>query len=255
MDELFDIFDVLSNLDDLTDLTDHADALLTALDGMDYIDLDASDLSMLDDLARFGADDFVGVGDAFDSGGDFVDLSDAFADPDLDLEYTEWHLLDDVADPSLFDDSADFTEFVAGEVDDYPEHLLDGVEEVSYDPLVNPENRGMMGEWRSYDDGTSEIRLFDHNDQIETTLHHELAHHLFDTHPGLVERIAVNMSDNPLLEHLEVNLDKYETSEQAEEFAADAFSYYKAKPELLHEIAPEIYETIASWWRSQGAVT
>ena len=250
MDELFDIFDALSNLGDLTDLTDHADALLIALDGMDYIDLDASDLSMLDDLASFGD-----VADAFDSAGDFVDSTDVFTDPELDLEYTEWHSLDDVTDPSLFDDSADFTEFVAGEVDDYPEHLLDGVEEVSYDPLVNPENRSMMGEWVSYDDGTSEIRLFDHSDQIETTLHHELAHHLFDTHPDLVERIAVKMSDNPLLEHLEVNLDKYEASKQAEEFAADAFSYYKAKPELLHEIAPEIYETIASWWRSQGAVT
>jgi len=96
VDELFDIFDALSNLGDLTDLTDHADALLTALDGMDYIDFDASGISMLDDLATFGTDDFGGV-DAFDSVGDFVDSTDAFADPDLDLEYTEWHSLDDFA--------------------------------------------------------------------------------------------------------------------------------------------------------------
>lgn len=156
MDELFDIFDALSTLGDLTDLTDHADALLTALDGLDYIDLDASDLLMLDDLAAYGADDFGGVADAFDSAGIFVDSSDAFADPEFDLEYTEWHSVDPMTDPNLFDDSADFTEFVAGEVDDYPEHLLDGVEEVSYDPFPNPENRNTAGECWHYDDGSVE---------------------------------------------------------------------------------------------------
>lgn len=244
MDELFDIFDVLSNLDDLTDLTDHADALLTALDGMDYIDLDASDLSMLDDLAAFGTDDPGAVAD-------FANSSDAFADPSLDLEYTEWQSIDDLADPVLADDVGDFGEFVATEVDDYPEHLLDGVEEVSYDPLPNPEDRNTAGECWQYDDGSVEIKLFDHSDQIETTLHHELAHHLFDTHPDWVEKISMHMSDNPLLDHLEVNLDEYEASERAEEFAADAFSFYKAKPELLYEKAPEVYETIANLWENE----
>ena len=249
MDELFDIFDALSNLGDLTDLTDHADALLTALDGMDYIDFDASGLSMLDDLATFGTGDFGGV-DAFDSVGDFVDSTDAFADPDLDLEYTEWHSLDDFAEPSAVDFS-DVGEFVAQELDAYPDQLLLGLDGVEYHPEPNPE---CLGFWEPHGD-SAHIELFDHQESIDLTLHHEMAHHLMATHQDLLDLVAPDMAESPMLEHFGIDLSSYPANQQPKEFVAEAFGFFKTKPEMLQQVDPALYEKFAGWWQTHEAVT
>ncbi len=79
MDELFDTFDAVSSLSDISDLADHSDTILSALDGLDFIELDAGDLSLLDDLSTFSPDDFGSVADAFH-------VTDTFIDTDVNTD-------------------------------------------------------------------------------------------------------------------------------------------------------------------------
>ncbi len=129
---------------------------------------------------------------------------------------------------------------------------MEGVEKLSYDPLPNAENPNLAGQWIAFDDDSAEIRLFDHQEAIGSTLHHEVAHHLIDTHPDLLEQVTPHISGSPLLDQLHVDLHEYNLADQPEEFAADAFSYFKTKPELLHEIDPALYKTIATWWQNHA---
>ena len=240
MDELFDIFDAVSSLDDLTDLTDHADTLLTALDGLDYVNFDADDLMGLDDLATFGADDVGSVIDSFDPG-EALD-SGSFMD-------AEWDSFDDVvaADSVDYGDVAQFVEDQAG---DYPDHLLDGLDYIKYHPQPHPD---FLGQWDARD-GIPHIDLFDHQEDIGMTLHHEIAHELMARNPDLLEEIAPQMGSSPMLEHLENLLSKYPATEQPDEFAAETFAYFKTKPELLQQLDPILYETWSNCWENLMSV-
>ena len=243
MDEFLDIFDTVSALGDLTDLTDHANTLLTALDGLDYLDFDADGLSALDDLATFGPDDFVSVADAFDP-------TDAFVDPDLDSDYTEWHSLDNFADPSPAD-FVDVDQFVVNELANYPAHLLGGLNGLpEYQPKVDLENPTCTGWWNP--DGT--IKLIDHIESLPLTLHHEMAHSLMAGYPDLLEEIAPHMANSPMLERLDINWADYAPEQQPREFVVETFAYFRTKPGSLQELDPALYDTFATWWQNHAGV-
>jgi len=244
MDELFDIFDVVSSLD-VTDLADHADTLLTALDGLDYINLDADDLSMLADLASFGPEDMANVADG-------LDFTDGFIDPDLHSDVVtdgDWVAFDDVADPSDID-FGDTQQFVADELATYPDHLFGGLDSIEYHTEPNPD---YLGFWEPHG-ASAHIELFDHQESIDLTLHHEMAHHLMATHPDLFDEIAPHMTESPMRDFLGIDLSTYPLDQQPGEFVAETFGFFKTKPELFQQFDPELYDKFAGWWQANGGV-
>jgi hypothetical protein len=241
MDELLDLFDVVAALDDVSDLADHADTLLEALDTLDYIDLDVDDLGALDDLAGLGAHEGASVFDWFDQS-----AVDSFSD-------ASWVPLDaaTLTDMAHIEDVA---QFVGGELADYPHDLLHGLSGIDYHPDPHPNNPGLLGLW-STDGQSAQINLFDHQESLGETLHHEMGHHLMVTNPDLFEKIVPHMSKSPLLGDLGDFLSGYPAAEQPEEFAAEAFASFKTKPALLQQLDPNLYETVSNWWQRQATVT
>lgn len=248
MDELFDIFDTVSALGDITDLTDHADTLLTALDGLDYISLDPDDLAALDDLAAFGADDIGGVTDWFDH-------NEILVDPDIptdSLSDANWVSFDDAALPDALE-FGDVGQFLTGELADYPHHFLDHLDGIDYHPQPDAADSSLLGTWTA-DGDSAHIDLFDHQESIDGTLHHEMAHHLMALNSGLFDEIGPQMPESPMLGHLDDFLSAYAPAERPGEFAAETFAFFKTKPELLQQLDPALYETIANWWQTHAAV-
>ncbi|HEY5892949.1 MAG TPA: hypothetical protein VIT91_06925 [Chthoniobacterales bacterium] len=241
MDELFDIFDAVSDLGNLTDLTDHADTLLTALDALDYIDIDVSDLSMLDDLASFGPEDMTSIVDSFDPADMFIDTnldSDTFTD-------SSWLSFDDVANPGEID-FGDVESFVNYELSGYPDHLCSRLDGVIYHPEPSPDT---LGFWEPHG-ASAHIELYDHQESIGLTLHHEMAHHLMAKHSDLFEEIAPHMTASPILNHLGIDLSDYTPEQRPEEFVAETFAFFKTKPELFQQFDPALYAKFANWWHT-----
>lgn len=245
MDEFFDLFEAVSALDDVSELADHADTLMDALEGLDYINLEPDDLAALDDLAAFGSDGFGSLTDWFDHNEMLVDPdihTDSFSD-------ANWVSFDDTALPDARE-FGDVGQFVSGELADYPHHFFDRLDGIDYHPEPNPK---FLGEWIP-DGDSAHINLFDHQESIDGTLHHEMAHHLMALSPELFDEIGPHMAGSPMMGHLDDFLSAYSPAEQPEEFAAETFSFFKTKPELLQQLDPSLYKTIANWWQTHAAV-
>ena len=245
MDEFFDLFEAVSALDDVSELADHADTLMDALEGLDYINLEPDDLAALDDLAAFGSD---GLG----SFTDWVDYNEMLVDPDIHTDSfsdANWVSFDDTALPDALE-FGDVGQFVSGELADYPHHFFDHLDGIDYHPEPNPK---FLGEWIR-DGDSAHINLFDHQESIDGTLHHEMAHHLMALSPELFDEIGLHMAGSPMMGHLDDFLSAYSPAERPEEFAAETFSFFKTKPELLQQLDPSLYKTIANWWQTHAAV-
>jgi len=248
MDELFDIFDAVSSLGDISDLADHADTLLDALDGLDYISFDSDDLAALDDLAAFGPDDLGSFSDWFDQGEMLIDPN-IHADS---LSDANWVSFDDTALPDAVE-FGDVGQFVTGELADYPHDFLDHLDGIDYHPQPDASDPSLLGAWTA-DSDSAHIDLFDHQESIDGTLHHEMAHHLMALNSELFDEIGPHMAGSPMMGHLDDFLSAYDPAERPGEFAAETFAFFKTKPELLQQLDPALYETIANWWQTHAAV-
>ena len=248
MDEFFDLFEAVSALDDVSELADHADTLMDALGGLDYISLEPDDLATLDGFAAFGSDDLGSVTDWFDPNEMLVDPdihTDSFSD-------ANWVSFDNTALPDAME-FADVGQFVSGELTDYPHQFLDRLEGIDYHPQPDPANPSLLGAWTP-DGGSAHIDLFDHQESIDDTLHHEMAHHLMALSPELFDEIGPHMAGSPMMGHLDDFLSAYSPAERPGEFAAETFSFFKTKPDLLQQLDPALYKTIANWWQTHAAV-
>jgi hypothetical protein len=81
-----------------------------------------------------------------------------------------------------------------------------------------------------------------------------MAHHLMSGNPELLEAIAPQMSNSPLVELMDLDLSKYSLDQQPKEFVAETFAYFKTKPALLQQLDPELFDRFARWWKAHDAL-
>ena len=115
-------------------------------------------------------------------------------------------------------------------------------------------DEGVFTGWLKADGDSIRIHLYDHQESIDGTLHHEMAHHLMALNSELFDEIGPQMPESPMLGHLDDFLSNYTSVEQPEEFAAETFAFFKTKPELLQQLDPSLYKTTANWWQTHAAV-
>jgi hypothetical protein len=258
MDNPFDWLDVLDLADATGQAADSMGHLGDLVDAIDYLPLDSTDVAALTDLSGF----------------DFVDAT-ANADVVVDLPVADWSAVD-LGGPDLTDfplehaDSAldnafiealqspvvtPMADYVSSAMAEYPEHLLAGLDHIDVD--VDPVD-GLLGSWDLQPDGTCAISLWNHVQQLPETLHHELGHHIFNNHPDMEESIAQFMDSSRLMHSQGLGdfLDLYPEHERPAEFAAQVFSFYQTKPDLLKIYDPELFSMVDQWWHSvsPGAV-
>jgi hypothetical protein len=119
----------------------------------------------------------------------------------------------------------------------------------SYHPIDGPQTDGV---WTSYADGRlPDIKLFDHAEQAESVLYHEIGHHIIHLHPNfLQEFMETSLSEPDWWDFNGEHLTNYsDINEWDDELFAESIMQYKTQPEILQNLAPRTFEVIDRRWQ------
>lgn len=268
MDELLDLADALEFLSGVSDfdlLDDGSiDALSQILDGADYFssapdlldafsDLNLEDMDMWDESTTDFFENLSGVEQGeFLSGldADALEVSTSFSPEFLDAMYTEV--------PSEFFEEYDVATNLNEAFTEIPEPFKENLGDVTWTPKKNLEDPNTVGLWNpDTPNGKPDITLFDDAEDAESTLHHEMGHHIARIQPDFFNQFIEIVDNEPdfiasEMEHLE----EYESYQIGDELFAEAIMKYNTQPEILSRKAPVIFALIDSWWQAAaGAQT
>jgi hypothetical protein len=268
MDELLDLadaFDLLSGVSDL-DLLDEGsiDALSQILEGADYFSsapdlLEAFshlNLEVMDMWNESYTDFFENLSDVeqgeFLSGldADALEVSTSFSPDFLDAM--------DAEASSEFFEEYDVATNLNEAFTEIPEPFKENLGDVVWTPKKNIENPNLLGLWDpDTPDGKPSITMFDHAEEAEATLHHEIGHHIAKIQPAFFNQFIEIVAEEPDFWAAEVDhLESYRSHQIADELFAQAIMKYNTEPEILSRKFPVIFTLIDSWWQAAaGAQT
>jgi len=256
-DVIGDLLDTMGASGDLGDLAASADDIGSILDSLDYTDLNSDLFADLMSLDLDSTADWINefpledLSSGVDPGSDyFADLQDMDLDIHGEAGLSGIYRCDvDVVPGYAWDPGFDAVEPAINQaIDQVPKDLLpDGDLSVIYHS--NPSSDSLLGEYHSATDYSqaAEIDLYDHADQVQSTVWHEMGHHIFMNNPEHHSELLNAIKSDGLDSHLKDFLKLYPAADRPNEAVAEIFSWYNAKPEIFAEVYPSANEVISKW--------
>jgi hypothetical protein len=268
MDELFDLadaFDFLSGVSDL-DLLDEGsiDALSQILEGADYFSsapdlleafshLNLEEMDMWNESSTDFFENLSGVEQGeFLSGldADALEVSTSFSPDFLDAM--------DAEASSEFFEEYDVATNLNEAFTEIPEPFKENLGDVTWTPKKYLEDPNTVGLWNpDTPNGKPDITLFDDAEDAESTLHHEMGHHIARIQPDFFNQfIEIVENEHDFIASEMEHLDEYESYQIGDELFAEAIMKYNTQPEILSRKSPAIFAFIDSRWQAAaGAQT
>jgi hypothetical protein len=267
MDELFDladVFDLVANSFDGDSLTDNGiEALSQLLGGADYTSFTPDLIDAVANVAPGDLDFWADAGDWFQTlQGMDVDSLPANLDADwfdastlLSPDFFDISDMGAVGDALSYIDSAAVVDQLNAAVSSIPPAFTDGITAIDWNPAQLASTPEVMGLWvPQATDGTNfaaSIELFDHALEAIPTVFHEVGHHIAENVPQFYEEfLSVSSESMPFWEAMSGHLAAYDMSDWGAEGFAEAVSYYNTQPEILQELAPEVFAVIDAGWKA-----
>ena len=265
MDEIFDIFDVLDSAGDIADVGDIADIseLASALDAFDFTEFDGD---MFQEILNLDIGDSAGMVDDFQadylsellySSIDVDDMSSMLEYSNIDFDGIDniedvYGCAAEMVESSPFTFAADPDVLIQDAVAKIPDTFLQGpysngaFSEIIYHDYPDPKTLGYI------DLNTGKINLFDNAETVQETLWHEVAHgHFMNNDMAANKLMGASFLDNPMTDMAGESMEQYYAlnypSEQVPgEICANMFSNYIAKPDLLQQLDPNVFQVLES---------
>ena len=116
---------------------------------------------------------------------------------------------------------------------------------------------GFLGMWSQTEDGSAVINLWNHVEQLPSTTHHEVGHHIFSAHPEAQASLCQFMESSPIMQNQGLNafLSQYDEDLRPAEFAAEVFSHYKTNPTILQALDPQLFATLDHIWTNLASTS